>query len=227
MWKKRRIRMLVWMSLFWVGLIAGGFFLQLIWAHRFGQKYFKQDESVVCTALLGWFSREDKRVNTKTGEVVTGPDFKDLQPGDILLTLSTHSLGWRHGHAALVVDETTTLECALWGSNSGYGDPRYFRNYSGYCVLRVKDVPEEIPSQVADYAGKYLYDIPYHISAGFIGPKAPEVSKKYFGLQCSYLVWYAWNHFGYDIDADGGRLVTATDLLESDLLEIVQSYGIE
>jgi hypothetical protein len=38
-------------------------------------------------------------------------------------------------------------------------------------------------------------------------------------------VWYAWQVFGYDLDSDGGRLVTVEDIWESDLLEIVQVYG--
>ena len=31
----------------------------------------------------------------------------------------------------------------------------------------------------------------------------------------------------YDLDSNGGRLVTVKDLWESDLLEIVQVYGME
>lgn len=48
-----------------------------------------------------------------------------------------------------------------------------------------------------------------------------------FGMQCAYLVWYAWNHFGYDLDSDGGHFVTSADLLHSDLLEVVQVYAME
>ena len=33
--------------------------------------------------------------------------------------------------------------------------------------------------------------------------------------------------FGYDLDSDGGRLVTSADLLHSDLLEVVQVYGMD
>lgn len=93
--------------------------------------------------------------------------------------------------------------------------------------MRVKNVSSEIRSQVADYAKETLYDIPYRLSAGFIGEKAPETTEPYFGMQCAYLAWYAWNHFGYDLDSDGGRLVTSADLLHSDLLEVVQIYGME
>lgn len=197
------------------------YFLQHIWAHRSGQKYLHQTADIVCTPVFGWFTREDRLAG---GE---GPELTDLQPGDILLTLSTHSLGWRHGHAALVIDEDTTLECALLGMDSCYGDTAYWRGLSQYCVLRIKDVTPQQQHQVVEYACKELCGVPYHLTAGFIGPKAPEPDSVYFGLQCSYLVWYAWNHFGYDLDGDGGRLVTCTDILQSDLLEVVQVYGME
>ncbi len=196
------------------------YILQRYWAHRQSQEYFVQQEEAVCRPMLSWFTREDQRKEY-------WPAIQDLQPGDILLTLSTHSLGWRHGHAALVIDQDTTLECAVLGTDSGYGKPESWRRYSGYCVLRVKNASEEQRQQVAEYAADTLYGVPYHLTAGFLGPKAPEPDAAYFGLQCIYLVWYAWNHFGYDIDGDGGRLVTAADLLQSDLLQVVEMQGMK
>lgn len=46
------------------------------------------------------------------------------------------------------------------------------------------------------------------------------------GTQCAHLVWYAYRYFGYDLDSDGGFVVTPDDLYHSDLLELVQIYGI-
>lgn len=192
--------------------------LQFGFAHRKG--YFVPGE-VVCKPLLGWFTMEERLVSG------AGPELADLQPGDILLTLSTHSLGWRHGHVGLVIDENTTLESVMLGENSDWGDPQIWRSYGNFFVLRVKNVTPEERKAVAEYAADTLYDIPYHLSAGWIGEKAPATDAKQFGLHCSYLVWYAWKQFGYDLDADGGRLVTAADLLASPLLEIVQEYGMD
>ena len=216
---------------FLVGIVL--YILQFVWAHRKGQKYFAENEKIVCTPVLGWFTREDRIAEVQYKEnkdlkdvgFVQGPEFSNLQPGDILLTLSTHSLGWRHGHAALVIDEKTALECAVLGTDSQYTDPQNWRTYSGYCVLRVKDAPEEVRKAVAVYAGENLCGVPYHLSAGFVGEKAPDPESGYFGLQCAYLVWYAWHAFGYDLDADRGRLVSASDILCSDLLEVVQVWG--
>lgn len=183
-------------------------------------KFFEPVE-VSCNPLLGWFTREDRLVEEEGASLV------DLQPGDILLTLSTHSLGWRHGHAALVIDEYTTIESAVLGQDSVRGRTSTWNNYSNYVVLRIKDVTPEQQAEVVEYALDNLYGVPYHLSSGFIGPKAPDPEDPQFGLHCSYLVWYAWNHFGYDTDSDGGRLVSCYDLLHSDQFEIVQMYGMD
>ena len=206
------------------------------------QEDFFEPGEVKCESLIGWFTREDKLQPTpaclQPGAARTAersmengsngyPQFVDLQPGDILVTLSTHSIGWRHGHAALVLDENTTVESVMWGVDSTCGRVDNWLDYANWAVLRVKDVTPNLQQQVADYAENELCGVPYHLSAGFIGAKAPETDAPYFGVHCAYLVWYAWNHFGYDLDSDGGRLVTASDLLHSDLLEVVQLYGMD
>lgn len=185
------------------------------------QNQFFDGVEISCEPLLGWFTREDRLVEE------TGPNLVDLQPGDIILTLSTHSLGWRHGHAALVINEHTTLESAVLGQDSRLGSTKSWKTYSNYVVLRIKDVTSEQQQEVVEYALNTLKGVPYHLTSGFIGPKAPDPEDPQFGLHCSYLVWYAWNHFGYDADSDGGRLVSCYDLLHSDQLEIIQIYGMD
>ena len=193
------------------------------------QATFFADYTITCDPLLGWFTRED-HLQDASGQTVYAPELVDLQPGDILITLSTHSLGWRHGHAGLVVeteDGLAALECVVLGTNSRVVSLDHWRNYSNVAVLRVKGLDAEGRKEAADYAMEHLLDIPYHLSAGFLGPKAPDPDSFYFGRQCSYLVWYAWNAMGYDLDSDGGRLASSYDLLHSDLLEVVQLYGMD
>ncbi len=212
-------------------LLAEGEFFKVLEA----QDNFFAPRQVSCVSLIGWFTKEDKlelgqQVRLTGGTVqnsVEYPEFLDLQPGDILLSISTHSVGWRHGHVALVLDENTTVESVMWGTDSTYGSIEGWKDYSNWAVLRVKDVTPELQQQVADYGQEVLYGVPYHLSAGFIGSKAPEADEAGFGVHCSYLAWYAWNHFGYDLDSDGGRLVTAEDLLHSEKVEIVQVYGMD
>ena len=47
------------------------------------------------------------------------------------------------------------------------------------------------------------------------------------GTQSAHMIWSCYRALGYDLDSDGGRLVTPRDLLDSPLLEVVQIYGIE
>ena len=185
------------------------------------QEVFFKPAKVSCVSLLGWFTREDRVTEGETVPLV------DLQPGDIILTLSTHSVGWHHGHVGLVLDENSVLECVSLGQVSTIMDANHWNTYSDFAVLRVKEITEKQQEEVVAYARDNLCGIPYHLSSGFIGEKAPEVEAAQFGSHCSYLVWYAWNHFGYDLDSDGGRLVTTSDLLQSDLLEVVQIYGMD
>ena len=193
------------------------------------QEQFFAPVEVECTPMLGWFTRED-RLRTTDGEEAYAPYLVDWQPGDILVTLSTHSLGWRHGHAGLVVETENglaTLECVVLGTDSTVMNAGHWRLYSNFAVLRVKDADESVRTACADYAMDHLLGIPYHLTAGFFGPKAQDENSPFFGLQCSYLVWYAWNAMGYDLDSDGGPLASTYDLLHSDKVEIVQLYGMD
>lgn len=197
-------------------LLAAGDFATILAAQ---QAFFNPPEAS-CTPLLGWFTREDRLESSGTPLV-------DLQPGDVVITLSTHSLGWRHGHAGLVIDGGTTLECVVLGTDSKLVNAAHWSTYSNYAVLRLKDITPELQQEIVKYSLEYLLGVPYHLTSGFIGPKAPDPDDWQFGLHCSYLVWYAWNHFGYDLDSDGGRLASSYDLLHSDLLEVVQVYGMD
>ncbi len=173
-----------------------------------------------CIPLFGWFTREDRMEHA-------GPAMADLQPGDIIVSLATHSLSWYHGHSGLVIDPGTTLECALVGTNSDCFSIGHWTTYTNYAVLRLKNADPALGQQIAEYGLTTLRGVPYHLTSGFLGPKAPDPDDWQFGLHCSYLVWYAYQHFGYDLDSDGGRLVTTYDLLHSDLLEVVQIYGMD
>lgn len=197
------------------------------------QEAFFHPQEAECEPLLGWFTREDRlknegrRSGAEEEAALAERELVDLQPGDIIVTLSTHSLGWNHGHAALVIDEDTTLECMVLGTDSTFAGTDGWTEYSNYAVLRVKGATPEQRQAVADYAKSTLVGVPYSLLAGFIGDKAPDTEAWHFGLQCAYLVWYAWEHFGYDLDSDGGRLVSTYDLLCSDKVEIVQIYGMD
>lgn len=142
-----------------------------------------------------------------------------LEDGDILITFNSHFLGWRNGHAALVIDaeKGLTLEALTLGSDSAVLSLESWQERPSFAVLRLADVSKEQREEIADYAEASLVQLPYQLTAGVWGK----------GTQCAHLVWNAYYQFGYNLDSDGGWIVTPRDIYDSPLLEIVQIYGIE
>ncbi len=151
-------------------------------------------------------------------------DLPPLEDGDILLTDCAHSFGWRHGHAGLVVDAEhgVTVEAVTCHSPSALQSVQRWRHYPTFTVLRLKDASPETRQAAARYAMEHLVDVDYSLVSGFFGEKAPE---ELGGGQCAYLVWYAYQSQGFDLDSDGGKLVTVKDLLLSPLLETAYQVG--
>lgn len=189
------------------------------------QNYFFDQKHIKCEPLLGIFTREDILLNDKSQEIEI--PFIDIRPGDVIVTTSTHSAGWRHGHSALVLGKGRTLESTVLGSNSVVSKLSDWQRYSNFAVLRVKNSTKGYGLSVAEYAYNNLVDIPYRLTSGLWGDKAKMLTAPTFGLQCGYLVWYAWQANGVDLDSDGGRLVTPNDILHSQQLEVVQLFGMD
>jgi len=166
----------------------------------------------------------DERMRDEDGKLVKGFEISDLRNGDILITKSTHSLGWRHGHAAIVTDAVRgeTLEAILLGNPSVLQSVSKWRTYPSFIQLRLKDQENADVEEIVKYAKKSILGIPYGLLTG-VPYKAPDEIKK---TQCAHLVWYPYERFGYDLDSDGTWLVTPKDIANSDLLEIVQVYGV-
>lgn len=184
------------------------------------QDIFFTEPETECVPMFGWFTREDR-----LGDSDSIP-FADLQTGDVIVTLSTHSLGWRHGHAGFVIDENKVLECQRIGTKTSIEEIYYWSNYTNYAVLRIKDVSSELQNQALNTANK-INGTPYYIFSGIFGSKKPNPDSKNFGFYCTNLVWYIWKQYGFDIDSDGGRIVTGYDILHSNELEVVQIFGMD
>ena len=187
------------------------------------QDNFFSSGSYVCRMVAVIVHEE--RMRNKNGGLVTGFEVPDLRNGDILITKATHSLGWRHGHAAIVTDAAKgeTLEAILLGNPSILQNISKWRTYPSFIQLRLKNHENVDTDKIAAYAKKEILGIPYGLLTG-IPVKAPDIIKK---TQCSHLVWYPYEHFGYDLDSDGSWLVTPKDIANSDLLEVVQVYGVD
>lgn len=149
-----------------------------------------------------------------------------VQDGDILYTRSSHILSWRNGHTAIVTDAENrrTLEAVVIGSDTAFQSLSKWEHYPNFRILRLRNVPLETRQAIAKTAERCLADKPYNLLAGIIPLKycPPEDAS---GTQCAHLVWLACAEYGFDIDSDGGAIVTPTDILNSELLEVVQAYG--
>lgn len=167
------------------------------------------------------FTRQDQRKNEEQAPLIP------LENGDILISFSSHSLGWRHGHAGLVVDaeQEKVLEAVTPGECSKIKSMGYWQSCSQFLVFRLKDAPYEKRNQIASFACENLEGIPYSLISGVFGGE--EKGKPPLSAQCAYLIWYAFFCFGYDLDSDGGRVVTVMDLAKSPQLELLQVSGMD
>lgn len=152
----------------------------------------------------------------------------DLRPGDIIVSSTCHTMGWRNGHAALVINSTTTLESISLGTPSQLSTSgiRWFRTATNFMVLRLKGDPVEVAKEgkrIADLAKETLTAVPYSLTVGIFSKK--DQGQTPSATHCSHLVWQAFQNCGYDIDANGGGLCTARDIARSPLLEVIQVYG--
>ena len=66
------------------------------------REYYLLDKEFYCYRE-GVFACHES-IKDSNDEFIDNPPFADIRNGDIIVTLSIHSLGWRHGHAAIVVD---------------------------------------------------------------------------------------------------------------------------
>lgn len=155
------------------------------------------------------------------------PALYDLQAGDILVSLNSHTVGYRHGHAALVVEgeRGVTLEAATMGTDSMILSASHWRNYPSLVQLRLKSDrydAQEVGQQAADAALEQLKGVPYDLFCGFFLPSLPVQPPE--SVQCASLVWYAYALVGVDLQLQG-LMASPTALLNSPELEVVQAFG--
>lgn len=189
------------------------------------QKNFFRKSNILCESI-GIITSQESIVNSQ-GKAMYGFELAPYKNGYVLLTKATHSLGWRHGHAAIVTDAENgeTLEAIILGSNSQLQNINKWRVYPSFIMLKLKDTSQDTLNAVAAFAKNNLTDVPYGLTVGLTSRKNPA-PENISSTQCSHLVWYPFMQFGYDVDSDGSWLVTPKDIANSDLFEVVQIYGV-
>lgn len=191
---------------------------------KFQDNFFKEN-NVLCEQI-GIITSEESFINDEN-KPIYGFDLAPYKDGYVLITKATHSLGWRHGHVAIVTDaeNNETLEAVILGSNTVLQNINKWRGYPSFIMLKLKDTSQETLDEIAKFAKNNLNDIPYGFT-GLTSRKNPN-SDTIKSTHCSHLVWYPFMQFGYDVDSDGTWLVTPKDIANSDLFEVVQIYGVD
>lgn len=170
---------------------------------------------------------------TTTEEALQNGDGSDcelelppLRAGDILITKSTKTLLYRHGHAALVLNPTagTVVEAMMLGTTSDICSVDGWLSYPTVLVLRPKNAAQQTIDAAVSFGKTRLVGVPYRLLTGLLQKDKSE-QKAIRGTQCAHLVWQAYYAAGLSLDSDGGWLVTPHDLADSDALEIVFSFG--
>lgn len=186
------------------------------------RNYYLKDKDYTCVRTAIFAKHE--AITDSNGERIFNPEFASVQNGDIIVTLSIHSLGWRHGHAAIVTDAETgeTAQAVRVFEKSDFGTVWEWNEFPLVAVLRVKNIDEKTQNEIADFVSENMIGINYALSAGLIGGRDTEAAP--FTTQCAHFVWYAYKYFGIELDENGG-IVTPKELLHSEELEIVQVYG--
>lgn len=146
-----------------------------------------------------------------------------LQNGDIIISSSTEFSWWSVGHCAMVVDaeKGIVVEAIGVGDDSTYGYASALSRRPTLIVLRPKLEKEEV-EKIVNYVDKELIGITYDPTVGVLSRKYDEEIK---ATQCAHVFWYAFYKHGYDIDSNGGAVVTPKDISNSEYFEVVQVSG--
>lgn len=153
----------------------------------------------------------------------------DLRPGDVLITKSTHTLCYRHGHSALYLGEGKLLEAAAIGLPTAITDAAYWGKYPSGLHLRLKESAAakihsdaaHIGAEAAAYAEKELQNDDYHLLAGAFG-----IGTATDQTQCAHLIYTAYAHCGIKTAAREFP-VTPHALWESGQFEVLHCWGFD
>lgn len=148
----------------------------------------------------------------------------ELEPGDVLISASVHTMGWKNGHAALVVGGSSVLQAFGVGTVSDIVSPSWFRRAANFMVLRPKLEKSEA-DRVVSWALKNMNGVEYSLFTGIFSPKDQTDDPR--DTQCAHLVWQAYYACGYDIDSTGGPVVSPKNIANSDLFEVIQVNGFD
>ncbi len=148
-----------------------------------------------------------------------------LQNGDIIVSSSTEFSWWTMGHCAMVVDaeKGIVVEVNGYGDTSSYASLNSIRSRGNFMVLR-PNIDKKVVDAVVKYTTNNLLGIKYDATIGVLSRKYNDEIKY---SQCAHIFWYAFYKFGYDIDSNGGTIVTPQNIANSQYFDVVQVSGFD
>lgn len=187
------------------------------------QGRFFSAPAVVCASIAG-FSRAESVVEQKDFYQIY-----DLEAGDVLLTKSTHTLCYRHGHSSLYLGNNKLLEATVIGSPVTTTEAWAWGGYPTGIQLRISAkaaaavgmTQAQLGEAVAAYAQEELLGDNYSLLTGAfgVGPATNDT-------QCADLIYRAFLHFGVTVSTRTFP-VTPSSLLKSGMFEVVQVWGMD
>ncbi|MCI6708785.1 MAG: hypothetical protein MR568_17870, partial [Eisenbergiella massiliensis] len=99
------------------------------------QEDFFREPHITCKQIS--LTAYQESLTDEIGSRIYGFSLAPLRDGDIILTRSMHSFGWRHGHAALITDAAAgqTLEAISLGVDSSYQSVNGWRDWPTVMIL--------------------------------------------------------------------------------------------
>lgn len=138
-----------------------------------------------------------------------------FKKGQILITDDATTLGYNHGHAAILYSTTNTVEHL--GKNtttySGYYDVSWWQSFDTIKSFNYSDA--DIMSSAANYAYNNLRGKEYNVIADRTSSK----------VNCATLVWKAYNSQGVNIVDSTSGTVKPQDFDTSSKISWVRSVG--
>lgn len=138
-----------------------------------------------------------------------------FRKGQILITDDATTLGYSHGHAAIMYSTTHTVEHL--GKNttaySGYYNVSWWQSFDTIKSFNYSD--DQVMNDAADYAYNYLQGKEYNVIAD-------RTSNK---VNCATLVWKAYNSEGVNIVNSTSGTVKPQDFDTSTKISWVRSVG--
>lgn len=138
-----------------------------------------------------------------------------FKKGQILITDDATTLGYNHGHAAILVSSTKTVEHlgSKTTTYSGYYDVSWWQGFSTIKSLNYSS------NSVMSSAGTYAYN---NLQGKEYNVLASRTSSK---VNCATLVWKAYNSQGINIVDSTSGTVKPEDFDNSSKLSWVRSVG--